>query len=81
MALLLTDKELKAIIPDRPACAQTAFSCDECSGQCQEIAKAQLEKVYQHAQRNNWCRYETSGMPHEGVSYPLTKKDFELGKE
>ena len=45
---------------------------------CLADAEQVLEALYQHAKEHNWCRYETSGMPHEGVHYPLERKDFEL---
>lgn len=40
----LTDKEMKALRPDIPACEQTVFGCDSCSGGCPIVAKAQLKK-------------------------------------
>jgi len=44
-SLLLTDEELKAVIPERTTCQQKVFSCDECSGRCKDIAKAQFAKL------------------------------------
>ena len=44
---------------------------------CPRDVKQVLEVFYQHARKNGWCRYETTGLPHGGVSYPLTRKDFE----
>ena len=41
----LTDKEMKALRPDVPACGQTVFECAACSGGCPIVAKAQLKKV------------------------------------
>lgn len=44
---------------------------------CPLDVKRVLEAVYQHARKNGWCRHVTTGLPHGGVSYPLTRKDFE----
>ena len=48
MNLLLNDEEMKALRPDVPACGQTVFECDSCSGGCPLVAKAQLKKVVEY---------------------------------
>jgi len=63
-----------------PVCNPWCYEKHKCYDR--EFCLLDIEQIkevfYQHAREHNWCRYETSGMPHEGVSYPLTRKDFEL---
>lgn len=69
MNLLLNDEEMKALRPDVPACGQTVFECDSCSGGCPLVAKAQLKKVVE------WGDGHCSLLEHgDNAKWPIPRK-------